>query len=83
MTDVRDEMLRRDRGRDHSWVAVIDGERALRRRVCELFEDTTLVLDRFYVLEKLWKPHAFHRERSEQAEAFVRIRVLWILRGIR
>jgi len=82
ITDVREEMLRRDPCRRHPWVIVTDGERALQRRVCELFEDTTLVLDLFHVLEKLWKAaHVFHAEGSEQAELFVRVRVLRILRG--
>ncbi|MQA91866.1 MAG: ISKra4 family transposase [Gemmatimonas sp.] len=82
ITDVREEMLRRDPGRSHPWVIVTDGERALQRRVCVLFEDTTLVLDLFHVLEKLWKAaHALHPEGSEQAELFVRVRVLRILRG--
>jgi hypothetical protein len=82
ITDVREEMLGRDSGRQHPWVNLTDGERALQRRVCELFEDTTLVLDFFHALEKVWKAaHALHPEGSEQAERFVRTRLLRILRG--
>lgn len=82
ITRVREEMLRRDPRREHPWVIVTDGERALQRRVCELFDDVTLVLDFLHVLEKLWKAaHALHPEGSGEAESFVRVRALRILRG--
>jgi hypothetical protein len=82
ITDVREEMIRRDPGRQHPWVIVTDGERALQHRVCEVFEDITLVLDLLHVLEKLWKAaHALHAEGSDAAEAFVRVRALRVLRG--
>jgi len=82
IADVRDEMLRRDPGRQQTWVIVTDGERALQRRVCEHFEDVTLVLDFLHVLEKLWKAaHALHPEGSLEAATFVRERALRILRG--
>lgn len=82
ITDVREDMLGRDRRRAHPWIIVTDGERALQRRVCKLFEDVTLVLDLLHVLEKLWKAaHALHAEGSAEAEGFVRVRALRILRG--
>lgn len=82
ITDVREEMLGRDPERERAWVIVTDGERALQRRVCELFQDITLVLDLLHVLEKLWAAaHTLHPEGSEQAQTFVRDRVLRILRG--
>lgn len=82
ITDVREEMLRRDPRRARSWIIVTDGERALQHRVCTLFDDVTLVLDFLHVLEKLWKAaHALHAEGSAEAQAFVRLRALRILRG--
>jgi hypothetical protein len=82
ITQVREEMLVRDPDCERPWVIVTDGERALQRRVCELFDDVTLVLDLFHVLEKLWKAaHTLHAEGSTKAETFVRERVLRILRG--
>ena len=82
ITDVREEMLRRDPCRARSWIIVTDGERALQRRVCKLFDDVTLVLDFLHVLEKLWKAaHALHAEGSADAVSFVRVRALRILRG--
>lgn len=79
---VREEMRRRDPQSARSWVIVTDGERALQRRVCRIFTDITLVLDLFHVLEKLWKAaYVFHPEGSPEAEEFVRVRTLRILRG--
>lgn len=79
---VRQEVLRRDRTHRKSWVVVTDGERGLQRRVCEHFQDVTLVLDLFHVLEKLWKAaYALHAEGSVEAEIFVRDRALRLLRG--
>lgn len=82
ITGVRAEMLRRDSDRLLPWVIVTDGERALQKRVCALFEDVTLVLDLLHVLEKLWKAaHALHPEGSPEAQVFVRDRTFRILRG--
>ena len=82
IADVKAEMTRRDPLREHPWVIVADGERALQRRVTATFEDVTLVLDLLHVLEKLWDAaHALHREGSPEAEDFVRQRALRILSG--
>jgi hypothetical protein len=83
MADVRAEMLRRDPGREKkAWVIVTDGERGLQHRVCNHFEDATLILDLLHVLEKLWKAaHALYAEGSAEAEIFVRQRALRILQG--
>jgi hypothetical protein len=79
---VREEMVRRDPNHVRPWVIVTDGERGLQRRVCRIFTDITLVLDLLHVLEKLWKAaYVFHPEGSAQAEDFVRVRALRILRG--
>jgi hypothetical protein len=82
INDVKAEMQRRDAGRDHTWVIVTDGERALQHRVVETFKDVTLVLDFLHALEKLWKSaHALHREGSPEAQAFVYERAKRILEG--
>lgn len=82
ITGVRGEMLRRNPDRQLAWVIVTDGERALQKRVCALFDDVTLVLDLLHVLEKLWKAaHALHPEGSPEAQSFVRDRTLRILQG--
>ena len=80
---VKAEMSRRDPEHERTWVIVTDGERALQRRVCESFENVTLVLDLLHVLEKLWKAaHALYREGSPEAELFVRHRAERILCGM-
>ena len=77
------EMTRRDPEHERTWVIVTDGERALQRRVCQSFQNVTLVLDLLHVLEKLWKAaHALYREGSPEAELFVRHRAERILCGI-
>jgi hypothetical protein len=80
--DVRQEMLRRDPVREKTWIIVTDGERGLQRRVCEHFQDVTLILDFLHVIEKLWKAaYGRHPESSPEAETFVWERALRILRG--
>ncbi|MDA8357598.1 MAG: ISKra4 family transposase [Actinomycetota bacterium] len=82
ITEVREEMTRRDPDRRHTWVTVTDGERALQRRVTASFTDATLVLDLLHVMEKLWKVgNALHPEGSPEAIAFVRERARRILHG--
>ncbi|MGH9055520.1 MAG: ISKra4 family transposase, partial [Acidimicrobiales bacterium] len=80
--DVLAEMTRRDPTHRHAWVVVTDGERALQRRVRSSFANTTLVLDIFHALEKLWPAaYVLHPEGSPEAEAFVKQRALRILSG--
>jgi hypothetical protein len=82
IADVRQEMLRRDPRHRKTWVIVTDGERGLQRRVCQIFRDVVLILDLLHVLEKLWAAaYTLHPEGSAQAETFVRVRTLRILRG--
>ena len=83
IADVKAEMTRRDPEHERTWVIVTDGERALQRRVCNSFENVTLVLDLLHVLEKLWKAaHALYREGSPEAELCVRQRAERILCGM-
>jgi hypothetical protein len=82
IADVRAEMSRRDPQRRKVWVVVTDGERAIQRRVCRTLADVIFVLDLLHVMEKLWKAaYELHPEGSPDAEAFVRLRLLRILRG--
>jgi hypothetical protein len=82
INDVKAEIQRRDAGRQHTWVIVTDGERALQHRVVRTFTDVTLVLDFLHALEKLWKSaHALYREGSPEAQAFVYERAKRILEG--
>jgi hypothetical protein len=82
IADVKAEMTRRDPRRQHTWVIVTDGERALQQRVAASFEDVTLVLDFLHALEKLWAcGHALYREGSLEAQAFVYERAKRILEG--
>jgi len=82
ISDVKEEMDRRDlRGRK-SRVVVTDGERALQRRACLMINDAVLVLDLLHVLEKLWAAgHSLYGEGTDKAVEFVRRRALRILRG--
>lgn len=82
ISDVNEEMNRRDPDGKKLQVVVTDGERALQIRVVRIIKDATLVLDLLHVLEKLWiVAHTLHGEGSEKAEHFVRQRALRILKG--
>lgn len=63
-------------------VCVMDGERALWKRLIKCLPGIICILDLFHVLQWLWKAaHCFHAEKSEEARAFVSQRLEKILRG--
>lgn len=72
---------RNPRGRKQV-VCVMDGERALWKKLLALIPGIVCILDLFHVLEYLWQAaHRFHPEGSDQAQAFVTDRLLRLLRG--
>ena len=80
------EMKRRNPGGTKTQVFLTDGERALQNAVENLVNPIAgtfiMVLDLLHVLGYLWKAaYVYHKEGSEEAEAWVRKRVLWILQG--
>jgi hypothetical protein len=80
------EALRRDPKRKKTWVALSDGNQTqlglLEKLAQEYGVTITIVLDVIHVAEYLWKATtAFNEEGSPQAEAWVRERLLGILRG--
>jgi hypothetical protein len=67
---------------DKPVVCVMDGERALWKRLTAAVAGVVCILDIFHVLERLWQAaHCFHAEGSEQARAFVTDRLTRLLRG--
>jgi hypothetical protein len=82
ISDVNEEMKRRDPDLKKIHVVVTDGERALQIRVMRIIKDALLILDLLHVLEKLWMAgHVLYGENTQEAEDFVRERTLRILRG--
>jgi hypothetical protein len=84
--DAFDEALRRDPERRRRWVVVLDGERDQLKRVQrvarKLGVDVTIHLDIVHVLEYLWRAaHMFHPAGTEEAETWVRNRLLALLNG--
>lgn len=81
IAEVAEEMRRRDPEGNKIRVALTDGERALQILVKKML-NVTLILDLLHVMEKLWKAaYVFHVEGSPEAEQWVRLRTLRILRG--
>lgn len=73
--------IRNPRGRKPV-VCVMDGERALWKKLTALMVGMVCILDIFHVLERLWQAaHCFHPEGSDEAQAFVTDRLLRLLRG--
>jgi hypothetical protein len=67
---------------DKPVVCVMDGERALWKRLTAAVAGVVCILDIFHVLERLWQAaHCFHAEGSEAARAFVTDRLTRLLRG--
>ena len=84
--DAFAEALRRDPERLRRWVVTVDGERDQLKHVQRAARahgvDITIVLDIVHVLEYLWKAaRAFHPPSSEDAETWVRHRLLALLTG--
>jgi hypothetical protein len=73
--------LRNPRGRKKV-VCVMDGERALWKKLLAFVPGVVCILDLFHVLERLWQAaHCFHPEGSEEAKEFVTDRLLRLLHG--
>lgn len=73
--------LRNPRGRKPV-VCVMDGERALWKKLTAYVLGVVCILDVFHVLERLWQAaHCFHPEGSEAAQAFVTDRLERLLKG--
>ena len=85
ISEVKDEVERRDPGRGKTRVVVTDGEKALQFGVQAAFVGVLLVLDLLHVLEKLWKAAGIlcgdGPESADAREAWVRVHALRILHG--
>ncbi len=86
--DAFAEALRRDPERRRRWVVLLDGERDQLTRVQRAARHAgvqiTIVLDIVHVLEYLWAAaHAFHAAGTDEAETWVRHRLLALLTGTR
>jgi hypothetical protein len=78
------ELRLRNRGREKEAVYLCDGQETLWQAVQNKLPDTNAVeiLDLLHVTPRLWKAaHVFHAEKSQEAEKFVRQRVLRVLQG--
>jgi hypothetical protein len=78
------ELCRRNPGRAKEVVYLSDGQDALWNAQAEYLDGrcTVGILDLLHVTPRLWKAaHVFYPEKSAAAEAFVRERLLRVLRG--
>lgn len=73
ISEVAEEMERRDPKKEKIRVAITDGEKALQSQVKNQMTNTTLILDLFHVLERLWDAvYVFHQEGSREAKEWVK-----------
>ena len=78
----QDEVALRNPHGTMAVVCVMDGERALWKKLRELELDVVTILDIFHALERVWDAaYCFHPEESQQAEDFVTVRLKRILEG--
>ena len=79
---LAEEVAVRNPKGDKPVVCVMDGERALWKRLKAAVVGVVCILDIFHVLERLWQAaHCFHAEGSGEARAFVTDRLTRLLRG--
>jgi len=77
------ELFLRGRARDKPLVFLSDGQEALWEARREWLPERAVdILDLLHVTPRLWKAaHVFHKEGSQEAEDFVRVRLLRVLEG--
>jgi hypothetical protein len=78
------ELRHRNPHQEKETVYLCDGQETLWQAVAEELPDRNAVeiLDLLHVTPRLWKAaHVFHREKSQEAETFVRDRLLRVLQG--
>jgi len=79
---LAEEVAQRSRQNENAVVCVMDGDRALWKKVEEYVPNAIRVLDLYHVLEYLWEAaYCFHAEGSEAAQDFVTKRLHQILEG--
>lgn len=81
---MQSEHTRRNPNGDKVTVCLMDGQRTLweDRQLKLPLENVIEILDLIHVLPRLWQAaHLFHREGSDEAEVFVRERLLRVLEG--
>jgi hypothetical protein len=77
------ELYLRGRARDKPLIFLSDGQEALWEARAEFLPERAVnILDLLHVTPRLWKAaHVFHKESSQDAEDFVRARLLRVLQG--
>jgi len=79
---ARKEVERRNTEQDKRCVCLTDAGAGLQRLALATLAGFTLILDLFHALEYLWKAaYVFNPEGSQDAETFVRDRLLMLLEG--
>lgn len=79
---LADEVILRNHGGRKPMVCLLDGEKALWAWYRQCLPEAVGILDLFHVLEKLWlAAHCFHAEGSDEAAAFVSVRLRHLLEG--
>jgi hypothetical protein len=79
-----DEIIERNRGLAKEMVYLFDGQESLWEAAATLLPhgNATGILDLLHVTPRLWQAaHLFYKEGSDEAETFVRERVLRVLEG--
>lgn len=84
--DAFAEATRRDPDQDRRWVVLVDGQRdqikRVQRAARKVGAEVIIVLDIVHVLEYLWRAaYTFHTAGTEEAETWVRHRLLALLSG--
>lgn len=84
--DAFDEARRRDPAGKRRWVVLLDGNRdqlrLVKKAARKVGASVTIIVDLIHVLEYLWKAaYAFHADGSNEAEAWVQQRLMWLLQG--
>jgi hypothetical protein len=84
--DAFAEATRRDPEHRRRWVVLVDGQRdqikRVQRAARKFGAEVTIVLDVIHVLEYVWRAaYAFHAAGTEEAETWVRHRLLALLDG--
>ncbi|MEW6620522.1 MAG: transposase [bacterium] len=82
ISEVAEEIERRDPSKEKIRAVVTDGEKALQKGVQAQIPHVCLILDLFHVLERLWQVcYVFHEEGNKEGAEWVKKQIFRILEG--
>jgi len=80
--NLKKEVLKRDPNNKCDQIALVDGEVSLAKKITQFLSGFIIIIDLFHVMERLWTLcYIFHKEKTKEAENWVKKYLTMILSG--